>query len=90
MEENVNYEDKKQKTVLIAQDVKTRFFDLIMSHGAPLALAVAFIIYIDYKDSNQEIIYLKAIEDLRKDKIELTEYNKEMIEEIVECYKSGK
>jgi hypothetical protein len=75
------------KEVLISQNIKERFFNLIMSHGAPLALAVAFIIYIDFKDSNQEKIYLKAIEDLRKDKVEQREYNKEMIEEIIECYK---
>ena len=71
-------------------DIKNKFADLIMKHGAALTLAVAFIVYMDYKDSKHEIIYLKAISDLRQDKVDLSKYNKEMIGEVIDCYKNNR
>lgn len=70
------------------EEIKKKFADLIMKHGAPLAMAVAFIIYIDYKDSNQEKVYLEVIKALREDKVNQLDYNRELIEEVIECYKS--
>jgi len=69
------------------EDIKNKFTNLIIEHGAPLALAVAFMIYMDYKDSKHEEIYLQAISDLKKEKEYQLEYNKDLVREVVECYK---
>tara|TARA_R100000951_G_scaffold100347_2_gene91124 strand:+ start:519 stop:743 length:225 start_codon:yes stop_codon:yes gene_type:complete len=71
-------------------DIKNKFADLIMKHGAALTLAVAFIVYMDYKDSKHEDMYLKAISDLRQDKVDLHGYNEEIIREVIDCYKNSR
>jgi hypothetical protein len=69
------------------EEIKNKFADLIMKHGAPLTLAVAFMIYMDYKDNKHEQIYLKAISGLKKEKQYQMEYNKDLVREVIECYK---
>ena len=62
------------------KEAKERFLNLIMDNGVSLSLSVAFCFAIYYIVHSQNIQLMLAIEKLREDK-------KDLIEELIECYK---
>lgn len=63
--------------------IKEKFANLIMDNGVSLALAVAFCIAVYYIVHEQNKDLLKAIYELREDK-------RQLIDEIIDCYKENK
>tara|TARA_R110002020_G_scaffold297267_5_gene513046 strand:+ start:1964 stop:2191 length:228 start_codon:yes stop_codon:yes gene_type:complete len=74
----------------MGEDIKNRFLNLIMDNGVSLSLAVAFcfVVYYIVHQQNQEL--MAAIYQLRADKKELRAEERELIQDIIECYKLKK
>ncbi len=69
------------------KEARDRFFNLILDNGVSLALAVAFCFAIYFIIHAQNLELIKAINQLREDKKELRLDEKDLIQDIIECYK---
>ena len=62
------------------KNIKVKFINLILENGVSLSLAVSFCIAIYFIVHQQNVDLLKAVYELREDK-------KELIDDLIECYK---
>jgi len=69
------------------EDIKSRFLNMIMDNGVSLSLTVSFCFVVYYIVHQQNVELMAAIYQLREDKKELRREERELVQDVIECYK---